>query len=200
MAKSLSEDIRVRVVEAVAAGASRRQAAARFGVGVSSAIRWVQDWREQGDVRARPQGSDRRSQRIEAEAGFLLEQIERTPDVTLAELQARLRGRGLSVGIGTLWRFFERHGISYKKTAHAAEQARTDVAAPGSNGNPTSTRTVSSLSTRPAPRPRWRACGDARHAAGAASPRCRMDTGKRRPSPPVCAAANSSRRWFSTGQ
>lgn len=115
MAKSLSEDIRVRVVEAVVAGTSRRQAAARFGVGVSSAIRWVQDWREQGDVRARPQGGDRRSQRIEAEAGFLLEQIERTPDVTLAELQTRLRGRGLSVGIGTLWRFFERHGISYKK-------------------------------------------------------------------------------------
>lgn len=115
MAKSLSDDIRVRVVEAVAAGASRRQAAARFGVGVSSAIRWVQGWRERGDVRARPQGGDRRSQRIESEAGFLLEQIERTPDVTLAELQTRLRGRGLSVGIGTLWRFFERHGISYKK-------------------------------------------------------------------------------------
>jgi transposase len=115
MTKSLSEDLRVRVVEAVEAGASRRQAAARFGVGVSSAIRWVQAFRERGDVRARPQGGDRRSGRIEAEAAFLVEQIERTPDVTLAELQAMLRDRGVSVGIGTLWRFFDRRGISFKK-------------------------------------------------------------------------------------
>lgn len=115
MARSLSEDLRVRVVDAVEAGASRRQAAARFGVGVSSAIRWVQAWRERGDVRPRPQGGDRRSHRIEAQASFLLDRIERTPDVTLAELQALLRERDVAVGIGTLWRFFDRRGISFKK-------------------------------------------------------------------------------------
>ncbi|MCH9019639.1 MAG: IS630 family transposase, partial [Proteobacteria bacterium] len=38
MGKSLSDDLRVRVVEAVDGGTSRRQAAARFGVSVSSAI------------------------------------------------------------------------------------------------------------------------------------------------------------------
>jgi transposase len=115
MARSLSEDLRLRVVEAVEAGASRRQAAARFGVSVSSAIRWVRAWRERGDVRAKPQGGDRRSHRIEAQAALLLDRIERTPDVTLAELQAMLRDRGVPVGIGTLWRFFDRHGISVKK-------------------------------------------------------------------------------------
>ena len=115
MTKSLSEDLRVRVVEAVEAGSSRRQAAARFGVAVSSAIRWVQRFREHGEVRARPQGGDRRSGRIEAEAAFVLDRIERTPDVTLAELQAMLRERGVAVGIGTLWRFFDRRGISFKK-------------------------------------------------------------------------------------
>jgi transposase len=115
MVKSLSDDLRVRVVEAVEAGSSRRQAAARFGVGVSSAIRWVQAWHDRGDVRAKPQGGDRRSRRIEAQAAFLLDQIDRTPDVTLVELQAKLRARGLSVGIGSLWRFFDRRGISFKK-------------------------------------------------------------------------------------
>lgn len=115
MPRILSDDLRMRVVTAVEAGASRRQAAARFGVGVSSAIRWVQAWRERGDIRPKPQGGDRHSQRIEAEAAFLLEQIVRTPDVTLAELQAMLRDRGLPVGIGTLWRFFDRRGISFKK-------------------------------------------------------------------------------------
>ncbi len=115
MGKSLSDDLRVRVVEAVEAGTSRRQAAARFGVSVSSAIRWVRRWRDRGEVRARPQGGDRRSGRIEAQAGFLLGQVERTPDVTLAELQALLFERGVAVGIGTVWRFFERHRISFKK-------------------------------------------------------------------------------------
>lgn len=115
MGRSLSPDLRVRVVQAVESGASRRQAAARFGVGVSSAIRWVRAWRERGNVAARPQGGDRRSHRIEAEAGFLLGEIERTPDVTLAELQARLAERGVPVGIGSLWRFFDRRGISFKK-------------------------------------------------------------------------------------
>ena len=115
MGKSLSDDLRVRVVEAVEAGASRRQAAARFGVSVSSAIRWVGAWRDRGEIRARPQGGDRRSGRIEAQAGFLLGQVERRPDVTLAELQALLHERGVAVAIATVWRFFERHGISFKK-------------------------------------------------------------------------------------
>jgi transposase len=105
----------MRVVEAVVAGSSRRQAAARFGVGVSSAIRWVQSWHERGDVAAKPQGGDRRSGRIEGHADFLLDQVSQTPDVTLEELQAVLRERGMVVGISTVWRFFDRNGISFKK-------------------------------------------------------------------------------------
>ncbi len=37
------------------------QAAARFGVGVAKAIRWVQRWRESGERRARKQGHPIRS-------------------------------------------------------------------------------------------------------------------------------------------
>ena len=48
MANYLSEDLRIRVIEAVEAGASRRRSAARFGVSVSSAIRWVDVWRRTG--------------------------------------------------------------------------------------------------------------------------------------------------------
>jgi transposase len=115
MGKSLSNDLRMRVVAAVAAGSSRRAAAARFGVGVASAIRWVRAWRERGDVGAKPQGGDRRSDRIEAQSDFLLGRIKQTPDVTLSELRAELAERGVSVGSGTVWRFFDRHGISFKK-------------------------------------------------------------------------------------
>jgi len=115
MGVPLSEDLRVRVVGAVEGGLSRRQAAERFGVSVSSAIRWVEEWRRSGRTEPLAQGGDRRSDRIEAQAAFLLARIEETPDVTLAELQAMLRKRGVPVGIGTLWRFFDRRDISFKK-------------------------------------------------------------------------------------
>ncbi|MCH7890922.1 MAG: helix-turn-helix domain-containing protein, partial [Gemmatimonadetes bacterium] len=81
MGKSLSDDLRVRVVEAVEAGASRRQAAARFGVSVSSAIRWARSWNTQGDVRAKPQGGDRDQIRAVA-AGEGIEAAFRSVGVT----------------------------------------------------------------------------------------------------------------------
>jgi transposase len=116
MARYLSEDLRVRVIEAVRTGASRRQAAARFGVSVSSAIRWVAEWRTSGRTAPRVQGGDRRSDRIEAEAGFLLARVAETPDVTLAELREALwRERGVRVAVSTLWRFFDRRRITLKK-------------------------------------------------------------------------------------
>jgi transposase len=116
MGSPLSEDLRVRVIRAVEDGLSRRQAAERFGVGVSSAIRWVADWRGSGRTAALPQGGDQRSSRIEAEADFLMARCEQQLDITLAELQELLlRERGVAVGIGTLWRFFDRRGISFKK-------------------------------------------------------------------------------------
>ena len=87
----------------------------RFGVSASSAIRWVQSWHERGDVGAKRQDGDRCWDRIEVHCEFLLDQVAQTPDVTLEELQAVLRGRGVAVGISTVWRFFDRHGISFKK-------------------------------------------------------------------------------------
>jgi hypothetical protein len=62
----------------------------------------------QGDVAAKRQGGDRKSGRIEAEAGFLLGEVAKTPDATLVELQGKLKVRGVSVGVGTLWRFSHR--------------------------------------------------------------------------------------------
>ena len=115
MGTCLSDDLRERVIGAIEDGASRRQAAARFGVSVSSAIRWMQAHIKHGDAKAQPQGGDRRSARIERYADFLLGQIETTRDITLAELQALLAERGVAVGIGTLWRFFDRHQVTLKK-------------------------------------------------------------------------------------
>ena len=115
MAKPISVDLRERVCEAVSEGLSRHQAAARFKVSASSAIRWQAQKQTSGTVAPARVGGDRRSARIEAEAAFILAQIEARPDITLVELQTKLKDRGLSVGIGSLWRFFDRRQISFKK-------------------------------------------------------------------------------------
>ena len=116
MGHCLSDDLRRRVVCEVEKGSSRRGAAARFGVSAASAIRWMQAVGESGSFEAKRQGGDRRSKRIEAHHGFIMKTITERKDVTLAELQEILaKQRGARFGIGTLWRFFERHEITLKK-------------------------------------------------------------------------------------
>jgi transposase len=115
MARSLSVDLRRRVVGAIEGGLSCRAAAQRFGVSASSAIRWrVMEWRD-GDVTPKRQGGDRHSHRIEAHAELILSAVAAKSDITLSELQDGLRERGVAVAIGTLWRFFKRRKITRKK-------------------------------------------------------------------------------------
>ena len=115
MARAISVDLRQRVCAAIAEGLSCHQAAARFKVSASSAIRWQARLRDEGSVAPQPQGGDRKSARIEAHAGFILSEYQETSDITLAELKARLAAHGTDVGIGTLWRFFDRRRITLKK-------------------------------------------------------------------------------------
>jgi transposase len=128
---ALSMDIREKVMKAVAGGMSRRQAAARFDIGPATAVRWAKRVETTGEVAPLKMGGDRRSQRIEAHADFILAQIEKKPDMTIMELREKIRERhGVGVGYGTVWRFLARHRITRKKkTGHASEQEREDVAA-----------------------------------------------------------------------
>lgn len=128
MGRYLSDDLRVRVIRAIEGGLSRRAAAARFGVGVSSAIRWMSSYLEEGRATAKPQGGDQRSGRIEAQHDFLMSAIGEAPDITLAELRARLIAeRGETFATSTIHQFFRRHGVSYKKRPRmpASRSART---------------------------------------------------------------------------
>lgn len=115
MATALSNDLRRRVLAAVDGGMSCRQAAERFGVSASSAIRWNDRRRREGDFGPKALGGDRRSGRIEAHAELILSLVEDKPDITLGELQARLAEQGIGAAVSTLWRFFKRHGITRKK-------------------------------------------------------------------------------------
>ena len=105
MSKALSIDLRVRVVAAVAAGLTHRQAGERFGVSASSVSRWRALERQHGDPRPGPLGGDRRSGRIEAHRTTILALLAEVPDITLEELRRRLAGVGLVFGDGTVTRF-----------------------------------------------------------------------------------------------
>jgi transposase len=88
MARALSDDLRVRVVKASSDGLSARQAAARFGVGISTAIRWIARART-GELTARPQGR-RRGSSLDAHETFIVALIEERRDITLHEMAAQL--------------------------------------------------------------------------------------------------------------
>ena len=116
MAKSLSVDLRRRVVDAVEAGSSCHAAAARFGVGVSSAIRWVARARTRGTLDPDKRGGNVRSHRIDTHRDLILGWIEAEPDLTLAEVAERLdEAVGYRPLPSIVCRFFQRHCVTRKK-------------------------------------------------------------------------------------
>jgi len=111
-----SDDLRARVVAAVAGGCSRRAAAERFAVSAPSAVRWVALHDETGSVSARQRGGKSRSP-LEPHASWLLGLIAQEPDLTLAEIVERLLDRGMHTTDSSLDRFFKRHKVSFKKNS-----------------------------------------------------------------------------------
>jgi transposase len=114
MARPYSLDLRERVVGAIEGGMSRREAAEVFGVSPSTAVKWMRRHRDSGSVAAGPMGGDRRS-RLCGERSFIEERLEAVNDLTIEELRAALRERGLVVGYGTVWRFLAKEKITLKK-------------------------------------------------------------------------------------
>jgi transposase len=88
MARALGEDLRLRVLKATGEGVSPRQAAARFGVGIPSAIRWIARAKI-GELTPRAQGR-RRGSRLDGHADFIVRMIEVYPDIMLNEMVERL--------------------------------------------------------------------------------------------------------------
>lgn len=115
MARAYSQDLRDRVIDAALAGMAARQAAVRFGVGIATAIVWVRRARESGERKARRQGQPRRS-KLDPHRAFLLDLIEAKDDITLVEMQERLRAeRGIRASVGTIWTFLDRCNMTVKK-------------------------------------------------------------------------------------
>src|SRR3989440_8576339 len=115
LAMGYSNDLRVRVIQVIEGGAAARAAARQFVIGDATAIRWTKRWRETGSFEARSNKGQSRSP-LKKHEEWLLALVQQEPDLTLEEIQRRLlEERQQKAGIGSVWRFFDRHGISFKK-------------------------------------------------------------------------------------
>src|SRR6204780_5060680 len=102
MSRPLSNDLRERVVAAVVSGASCRAVAVRFGVAVSSVVKWSQRYRATGSVTPGKMGGHRKRV-LEPHRTFIKERISQTPHLTLHGLKDELVARGVNVSNNGVW-------------------------------------------------------------------------------------------------
>ena len=136
MAAPYSMDLRQRVIEAVEGGLSCNQAAARFDVAVSTAIGWVNRYRETGSFAPDRMGGHRPKKLVGEYREWLLQRC-REKAFTLRGLVDELAERGLSVDYRVVWQFVHDDKLSYKKDV-GRQRA-------GSPGRSTATPTVDDL-------------------------------------------------------
>ena len=116
-------ELRIRVIHFVEAGGSRREAAEQLQVSASSAIRWVQRFREDGVCEPMPRGGS--TSLLEKHSQQILALIREQRDLTLNEIVSVLHRRRIPGSRSALSRFFARHGITFKKKpAGGRAQAR----------------------------------------------------------------------------
>ena len=116
MTRPLSNDLRERVVRAVIGGESCRAVAARFGVAVSSVVKWSQRYRATGSVAPGKMGGHRK-RTLEPHRAFIRERISQMPHLTLHGLKDELAARGVKVSHNAVWLFLRREGLRFKKNA-----------------------------------------------------------------------------------
>lgn len=115
MARPYSMDLRERAVRSVEVdGLSRRAAAARFGLGVSTVINWVRRLRETGSVRPSRMGGHKQRKIAGDHREWLLKRC-RERDFTLRGLVAELGERGLKIDYRSVWEFVHAEQLTYKK-------------------------------------------------------------------------------------
>jgi putative transposase len=115
MAAPYSLDLRERVVVSVVEGGlSCHQAAARFGIGIKTAIDWVRRFRETGSMAPLPMGGRRPKKIVGGWRDWLVRRCQ-DRDFTLRGLVAELAERGLKVDYRTVWDFVHDEKLTYKK-------------------------------------------------------------------------------------
>jgi transposase len=143
MPKPYSVDLRARVIEEVETGASRREAAERYGISPSVVVIWVQRFEETGSVAAKPSGGS--TSPLEQHAEFLLGLIADQPDLTLDEIIAAMRKRRIAGSRSAVWRFLARRNISFKKLC--TRRSRSVQTSPAHAGAGCASKATNSVDT-----------------------------------------------------
>jgi transposase len=116
MTAPLSQDLRQRLVRAVEAGSSAREAARRFEVSPSAAVKIVRRARETGSTAPARIGGYRKPL-LAGHEDLLREATEAKPGITLAEIRGALLERGIGpVCLTTIWSALRRLDLSHKKS------------------------------------------------------------------------------------
>ena len=119
MTAPLSQDLRQRIVRVVSQGSSIRQAAARFEVSPSAAIKLMQRLRRTGSTAPAKMGSYR-CPRLTAHADDLRAIVAGEAGITLREIKVALAERGIEVkALSTIADMLHRLGLSHKKSAQS---------------------------------------------------------------------------------
>ena len=117
MTAPLSQDLRERIVHAVEGGSTIRQAARRFAVSASAAIKLMQRVRQTGSLAPAQIGGYRRPL-LEKHADDLRAIVSSKAGITLTEMRDALHARGLVVkALSTIADMLHRLGLSHKKRA-----------------------------------------------------------------------------------
>ncbi len=153
MTAPLSDDLRGRIVRAVEGGSSIRQAAARYEVSPSAAVKLMRRVRETGSLAPGRIGGHRRPV-LEPHQDLLRSLVEAKPSITLAELQAELGARAIVVAaLSTIHHALRRIGFTRKKRRYEPLSRTVPTwrrsGGAGKSGSATWTRAASCSSTRP---------------------------------------------------
>jgi transposase len=120
--QSYSQDLRDRVLRALARGDGPSAIARRFEVS-RFYVYQVRDREQESGVRTSFQIGGHRRSRLEAAEAALRGWIAAEPGLTLAELQERLASQGIAIRIGALWHQLNKWNLTFKKNS-ARQRAR----------------------------------------------------------------------------
>jgi transposase len=114
MGKPYSEDLRARVVAAEQDGVTIAETAERFGVSISSVVRFRRFHRETGSVSPAKFGGYK-GYAPAAHEDLARQLVAQRPDITLAEIKAELATEKVTVGESSISRFLHHLNLRFKK-------------------------------------------------------------------------------------
>jgi transposase len=114
MPKPYSVDLRARVVEEIKHGATLEEAAERYGVSLSSVVRFLRLDRETGSISPAKFGGYKKYV-LAAQEELVRRLVAQQPDITLAELQLRLAKAKVKVAQSSIFRFLRYAKMTFKK-------------------------------------------------------------------------------------